>query len=78
MLGSFATIVSHDLRAPLRGIHRLSQFLEEDLADKLDGDQVEGEGATFRFTWPKGYIYRLCLIKRNGDKKPGFSLQNQG
>ncbi|MEL6494287.1 MAG: PAS domain-containing protein [Cyanobacteria bacterium J06623_7] len=37
-LDRFAYIASHDLRAPLRAIANLSQWLEEDLADKLDSD----------------------------------------
>ena len=35
-LDRFAYVASHDLRAPLRAIANLSQWLEEDLADKLD------------------------------------------
>lgn len=34
-LDQFAYIASHDLKAPLRGISNLSQWLEEDLADAL-------------------------------------------
>lgn len=37
-LSQFAYIVSHDLKAPLRGISNLSQWIEEDLEDKLDLD----------------------------------------
>ena len=39
-LASFAYVVSHDLKAPLRGIASLSEWLEEDLQDKLEDDQV--------------------------------------
>lgn len=35
-LDQFAYVASHDLRAPLRAIANLSQWIEEDLADKLD------------------------------------------
>ena len=35
-LDRFAYVASHDLRAPLRAIANLSQWIEEDLADKLD------------------------------------------
>ncbi|BAZ46570.1 multi-sensor signal transduction histidine kinase [Chondrocystis sp. NIES-4102] len=35
-LEQFAYIASHDLKAPLRAIANLSQWLEEDLEDKLD------------------------------------------
>jgi signal transduction histidine kinase len=34
-LDKFAYVTSHDLRAPLRGIANLSQWMEEDLGDKL-------------------------------------------
>lgn len=35
-LNSFTYMVSHDLKAPLRAISNLSQWLEEDLEDQLD------------------------------------------
>lgn len=35
-LKEFAYVVSHDLKAPLRGISRLSQWLQEDYTGKLD------------------------------------------
>ncbi|MGH2412485.1 MAG: CHASE3 domain-containing protein, partial [Microcystaceae cyanobacterium] len=37
-LDQFAYVVSHDLKAPLRAIANLSEWLEEDLEDKLDED----------------------------------------
>ncbi|MGB3536072.1 MAG: ATP-binding protein [Microcoleaceae cyanobacterium] len=37
-LTQFAYVTSHDLKAPLRAIANLSEWLEEDLADKLDED----------------------------------------
>jgi light-regulated signal transduction histidine kinase (bacteriophytochrome) len=37
-LDQFAYIVSHDLKAPLRAIANLSQWLEEDLEDHLTED----------------------------------------
>lgn len=40
-LDQFTYIVSHDLKAPLRAIANLSQWLEEDLQDKLAQDTSE-------------------------------------
>jgi light-regulated signal transduction histidine kinase (bacteriophytochrome) len=40
-LDSFACVASHDLKEPLRGIHRYSDFLMEDYAGKLDDAGVE-------------------------------------
>ena len=37
-LNEFAYVASHDLKAPLRAIANLSEWIEEDLADKLDED----------------------------------------
>jgi PAS domain S-box-containing protein len=40
-LDAFAYAASHDLRAPLRGIANLAQWIEEDLADKLSEDSQQ-------------------------------------
>ena len=37
-LDQFTYIVSHDLKAPLRAISNLSEWIEEDIEDKLDED----------------------------------------
>lgn len=39
-LETFAYIASHDLRAPLRAVDNLSQWLEQDARDSLSGDSL--------------------------------------
>lgn len=52
-LDQFAYVVSHDLKAPLRGISTLASFIEEDLDGKMD-EEVESN-----FNLMKGRISRL-------------------
>ena len=40
-LDQFAYVASHDLKAPLRGIANLSQWIEEDLGERLGGENKE-------------------------------------
>ena len=40
-LDSFAYIVSHDLKAPLRAIHNLTEWIEDDLKDVLAGESKD-------------------------------------
>ncbi|HEX6039354.1 ATP-binding protein [Longimicrobium sp.] len=40
-LDQFAYVASHDLKAPLRGIANLSQWIEDDLADRFTDDTRE-------------------------------------
>ena len=40
-LSDFAHVVSHDMKAPLRGIQHLSNFVLEDYEDKLDPESQE-------------------------------------
>lgn len=40
-LDQFAYVASHDLKAPLRGIANLSQWIEEDLGETLKGDNKD-------------------------------------
>ncbi len=43
-LEQFAYVASHDLRAPLRAIDNLSQWIAEDLGSDLDGEVAENLG----------------------------------
>ncbi|MFN3951055.1 MAG: ATP-binding protein [Thermaurantimonas sp.] len=52
-LNRFAYIVSHDLKAPLRAINNLSEWIEEDIGDKLEGDTKE------QFKLLRGRVKRL-------------------
>lgn len=52
-LDQFAYIVSHDLKAPLRAINNLSQWIEEDLDGKLEGDTQRS------FELLRGRIHRM-------------------
>lgn len=40
-LDQFAYVTSHDLKAPLRGIANLAQWIEEDLGDRVTGESRE-------------------------------------
>jgi light-regulated signal transduction histidine kinase (bacteriophytochrome) len=52
-LDQFAYIASHDLKAPLRGIANLSQWIEEDLADRMT------DGAREHMALLRGRVHRL-------------------
>ncbi len=43
-LDQFAYVASHDLKAPLRGIANLAQWIQEDVGDKLSGESAEHMG----------------------------------
>ncbi|HJR16933.1 MAG TPA: PAS domain S-box protein, partial [Gemmatimonadales bacterium] len=40
-LDQFAYVASHDLKAPLRGISNLTQWIQDDLGEQLTGEPVE-------------------------------------
>jgi PAS domain S-box-containing protein len=40
-LDQFAYVASHDLKAPLRGINNLAQWIQDDLGEELDGESAE-------------------------------------
>jgi signal transduction histidine kinase len=52
-LDQFAYVASHDLKAPLRGIANLSQWIEDDLGDRLD------EQARTHLSLLRGRVVRL-------------------
>jgi PAS domain S-box-containing protein len=56
-LESFSYSISHDLRAPLRGIDGFSQLLEEDFRDKLDA-----QGKEYLSRIHKGCLWMAQLI----------------
>jgi PAS domain S-box-containing protein len=52
-LDEFAYITSHDLKAPLRAIAHLSQWIEEDIADQLNAENLH------QLQLLRGRVYRL-------------------
>ncbi|WP_287127513.1 ATP-binding protein [Candidatus Cyanaurora vandensis] len=52
-LDQFAYVISHDLKAPLRAIANLSQWIEEDLVDKLD------ETTQHQMNLMRGRVHRM-------------------
>jgi PAS domain S-box-containing protein len=40
-LDQFAYVASHDLKAPLRGIGNLAQWIQEDLGERIEGETAE-------------------------------------
>lgn len=52
-LDQFAYVVSHDLKAPLRAINNLSEWIEEDIADMLEGDTKD------QFRLLRGRVHRM-------------------
>jgi PAS domain S-box-containing protein len=52
-LDQFAYVVSHDLKAPLRAINNLSEWIEEDIGDIIEGDTKE------QFRLLRGRVHRM-------------------
>ncbi|TLU98240.1 sensor histidine kinase [Dyadobacter luticola] len=52
-LDQFAYVVSHDLKAPLRAINNLSEWIEEDISHLLEGDTKD------QFRLLRGRVHRM-------------------
>ncbi|QRR03289.1 sensor histidine kinase [Dyadobacter sandarakinus] len=52
-LDQFAYVVSHDLKAPLRAINNLSEWIEEDISHLLEGETRD------QFRLLRGRVYRM-------------------
>jgi PAS domain S-box-containing protein len=52
-LDQFAYVVSHDLKAPLRAINNLSEWIEEDISHLLEGDTKD------QFKLLRGRVHRM-------------------
>ncbi|TDE12034.1 sensor histidine kinase [Dyadobacter psychrotolerans] len=52
-LDQFAYVVSHDLKAPLRAINNLSEWIEEDITDLIEGDTKD------QFKLLRGRVHRM-------------------
>jgi PAS domain S-box-containing protein len=55
-LDQFAYVASHDLKAPLRGIANLAQWIEEDLGDRVAGESRE------HMRLLKGRVHRMGAL----------------
>ena len=66
-LDQFTYVVSHDLKAPLRAIANLSEWIEEDLADKLDENTKDNfELLKNRVGRMQNFIESLLMYSRIG------------
>jgi PAS domain S-box-containing protein len=52
-LDQFAYVVSHDLKAPLRAINNLSEWIEEDIGETIEGDTKD------QFRLLRGRVHRM-------------------
>ena len=69
-LDQFATAVSHDLKAPLRGIRNLSQWLHDDLSPAAAPEtRRQTELLLERIDWMEALINGLLAYARTGQSK---------
>ncbi len=77
-LAAFAYSVSHDLRAPLRGIHGYVHLLEEELGDRLEteGSRLLGvvKGESLRMTRLIEDLLRFSRLGRQRVRKTSVDL----
>ena len=74
-LERFAYVASHDLKSPLRAIHNLSQWLEEDIGPDLDDENKERLGLIRgRISRMEGLLNSLMSYSRVDEKVVGTSI----
>lgn len=78
-LDQFAYVVSHDLKAPLRGINALASFIEEDIADG-EYEEVRENMSLLRSRIDRmgNLITGILDFSRAGRKKEALELINFG
>jgi signal transduction histidine kinase len=77
-LDQFAYVASHDLKAPLRGIANLSQWIEEDLGEKLGGENKSQMGLLRGFfLWKHLHAIRQLKL-HNHQNRVHISLRGLG
>lgn len=68
-LSEYSSAVSHDLRAPLRAIHNYAEFLQEDLAETLKGEQKDYlDGLTQAVRQAEALVTDLLAFCRVGEQ----------
>ncbi|MCP4538631.1 MAG: GAF domain-containing protein [Chloroflexi bacterium] len=78
-LSQYAYVVSHDLKTPLRAIHNYSDFLSQDLAETIDGDQkayLDGLGRAVREA--EELVDGLLALSRIGRRNVPVDPVNMG